>query len=195
MRRWAALLGLLWVLVLAGCSHAPRPVSDAAAAPVGAPADAVAVALDADGNPDSVGAGGNRQGNAGGTANGNGGRSRRAAPHPAPTPDSPAAEVVAGSSTSAPADTTVKAPAAVVPQLPPDERRDLEKSSREQIEVARVHLAGLEAAKLDADQQRKLQIAQGFLSDAISARAKQDWMRASQLATKARLLAEELDAR
>lgn len=194
MRRWAPLAGLLLIFALAGCSHAPSPVTDAAAAPVGAPADAVAVALDADGNPDSVGTD-NRQGNAAGTVNGNGGRSKRAAPHPEPTkPESPAAEVVAGSSTSAPADTTVKA-AAVVPQLPPDERRDLEKSSREQIEVARVHLAGLEAAKLDADQQRKLQIAQGFLSDAISARAKQDWMRASQLATKARLLAEELDAR
>jgi hypothetical protein len=194
MRRWAPLLGLLWIFPLAGCSHAPRPVTDAAAAPVGAPADAVAVALDADGNPDSVGTWINRQGNGVGTVNGNGGR-KRAAPHPPPTtPESPAAAVVAGSSTSAPADTSVKA-AAVVPQLPPDERRDLEKSSREQIEVARVHLAGLEAAKLDADQQRKLQIAQGFLSDAISARAKQDWMRASQLATKARLLAEELDAR
>ena len=106
-----------------------------------------------------------------------------------------AGAVVAGSSTSAPAALdTVTAPA-LVPQLSSEEAKELERSSREQIETARLRLAGLDASKLDADRQRKLQIAQGFLADAVAARAQQDWMRASQLATKARVLADELVAR
>jgi hypothetical protein len=107
---------------------------------------------------------------------------------PAPEPNS---GVVSGSSTSAPVD-TVKSRNAVVPQLSADERRELEKTSREQIDAARTRLASLDATKLDTDKQRKLLIAQGFLNDAIAARTQQDWMRASQLATKARVLADEL---
>jgi hypothetical protein len=116
-------------------------------------------------------------------------------PAPAPAAAAPAPEpnsgVVAGSSTSAPVD-TAKARKAVVPQLTDEERRELEKSSREQIDAARTRLASLEASKLDSEKQRKLLIAQGFLADAIAARGQQDWMRASQLATKARVLADEL---
>jgi hypothetical protein len=122
----------------------------------------------------------------------NTGRTRRPAARPAVVPE-PNAGVVSGSSTSAPVD-TVKTPNAVVPQLSVDERRELEKTSREQIEAARTRLASLDATKLDAEKQRKLLIAQGFLADAIAARTQQDWMRASQLATKARVLADELAA-
>jgi PBP1b-binding outer membrane lipoprotein LpoB len=162
---------LLIALVLAGCSHAPKPVSDAAAANEDAPHRNT--------------------------------RTRRTAakePRPAPPPpvapapvSEPNTGVVAGSSTSAPVD-TAKARNPVVPQLSSDERRELEKSSREQIEAARTRLASLDAGKLDAEKQQKLLIAQGFLADAIAARTQQDWMRAAQLATKARVLADELGA-
>jgi hypothetical protein len=123
-----------------------------------------------------------------------------AAAHPVKRPpvakpgDPAAGAVVGGSSTSAPAlpDTARTPP--VVPQLSSEEAKALEKSSREQIDAALQKLATVDATKLDTDKQQKLQIAQGFLKDAVDARKQQDWMRASQLATKARLLADELTA-
>ena len=111
----------------------------------------------------------------------------------APKPSEPAK--VGGSSTSAPAPPDTAKAAAVVPQLSSEEAKELEKSSREQIDAARQKLGTLDATKLDVDKQRKLEIAQGFLKDAVDARTQQDWMRASQLATKARVLADELTAR
>lgn len=172
VRRLAATIALGGSLALFGCSHAPKPVAEAA------PADET-------------------------TRGSAAAHTRRAAPKPipaaptkpAPVPPAPEpnAGVVSGSSTSAPVD-TVKARNAVVPQLSADERRELEKTSREQIDAARTRLASLDATKLDAEKQRKLLIAQGFLNDAIAARTQQDWMRASQLATKARVLADELAA-
>ncbi len=121
--------------------------------------------------------------------------SPRARRTPRPPSDPKAGAVVAGSSTSAPAVAdSAKAPS-VVPQLSTAEAKELEKNSREQIDAALLKLGALDASKLDPEKQRKLQIAQGFLKDAAAARTEQDWMRASQLATKARLLADELAAR
>jgi hypothetical protein len=173
-RRLAVAIGLGGSLALFGCSHSPKPVAEAGPVDEGA------------------------------TTRGSGTtHPRRAAPKPvpaAPTKPAPAAPapepnagVVSGSSTSAPVD-TIQTRDAVVPQLSADERRELEKTSREQIDAARTRLASLDATKLDTEKQRKLLIAQGFLNDAIAARTQQDWMRASQLATKARVLADELAA-
>ena len=120
-------------------------------------------------------------------------RARRpAAPRP---PEATVGAVGGGSSTSAPAAPDTARAASVVPQLSSEEAKALEKSSREQIDTALQKLAGIDATKLDADKLRKLEIARGFLKDAVDARTQQDWMRASQLATKARVLADELTAR
>ena len=155
-----ALVFMCVALLLAGCSHAPKPAADAA-----------------------------EEGKNAGTTH----TKRPAAPKP-PAGASVGA-VVAGSSTSAPALPDTARAASVVPQLSSEEAKELEKSSREQIDAALIKLGTLDATKLDADRQRKLEIAQGFLKDAVDARRQQDWMRASQLATKARVLADELTAR
>src|SRR6185503_11183734 len=98
-----------------------------------------------------------------------------------------------GSSTSAPtAPDTTAAPVPIVPQLSEKEKIELERTSREDIDAATARLKSLDEAKLDADRQRKYRIAQGFVDDALAARKGEDWLRASQLATKARVLAEEL---
>ena len=152
------LIALGAVLVLAGCSHAPKPTAEAPVEEGKAPAVA---------------------------------RAKRPAAKP---PETNAGAMVGGSSTSAPAPPDSARTAAVVPQLPSAEAKELEKSSREQIDSALQKLASVDATKLDSDQQRKLEIARGFLKDAVDARTQQDWMRASQLATKARVLADELAA-
>jgi hypothetical protein len=152
---------LLGALLLAGCSHAPKPTAEVP--------------------PD--------EGKSPGTTH----AKRPAAPKP-PT-DASAGAVVGGSSTSAPAPPDTARAVAVVPQLSSEEAKELDKSSREQIDTALQKLATVDATKLDPDKQRKLEIAQGFLKDAVEARKQQDWMRASQLATKARVLADELTAR
>ncbi|MEP7027630.1 MAG: hypothetical protein ABI960_03455 [Candidatus Eisenbacteria bacterium] len=127
------------------------------------------------------------------------------AKHPAPTRPRRAARepaagvgagaVAAGSSTSPRAVPDSTMAPSVVPQLSSTEAKALEKSSREQIDAVLLKLGALDGSRLDSEQQRKLQIAQGFVADAIAARMQQDWMRASQLATKARVLAEELNPR
>jgi len=165
-------LVLAALAVLAGCSHGPKPSADSGAAPVEKP----------------------RRTSSRTTHRKETARATPPAPKPAPPPPAapePNAGVVTGSSTSAPPD-TASARKEVVPQLSDEERRDLDKKSRESIEAARTKLSGLDAGKLDAEKQRKLLIAQGFLADAIAARNQQDWMRASQLATKAKLLADEI---
>ena len=181
---------LLWsvalVAVFAGCSRAPKPVAEAVAAPdTTVIADSAAVEDTTRTNPPEPKKAAQKP--------------KRTATVVTPKPPAPAPVttpndgVVAGSSTSAPVD-TVSTRKEVVPQLTADERRELEKTSREQIDAARTLLSSLDAAKLDAEKQRKLLIAQGFLADAIAARAQEDWMRASQLATKAKVLADELTA-
>ena len=178
------LLALILVLALCGCSKAPKPT-----AAIAAPSDT----LEFGPSPDTT--------NTAPPAKKASNHRKRASektvaakppPPPAPPPvPEPNAGVVAGSSTSAPVD-TVSTRKEVVPQLSAEEIKELEKSSREQIDAARSKLSALDAAKLDAEKQRKLLIAQGFLADAIAARTQQDWMKASQLATKAKVLADEL---
>ena len=114
---------------------------------------------------------------------------------PAREPNAGAGAVAAGSSTSPRAVPDSTMAPSVVPQLSSTEAKALEKSSREQIDAVLLKLGALDGSRLDSEQQRKLQIAQGFVADAIAARMQQDWMRASQLATKARVLAEELNSR
>jgi len=174
-------LAILLALILCGCSHHPKPTADMTA---------VADTVDLGPAPDTVFM---TQQMVKKASHAKKPRASAAKPAPAPPPPAPEpnAGVVAGSSTSAPVD-TVTARKEVVPQLSEDERRELEKSSREQIDAARSILSALDAAKLDAEKQRKLLIAQGFIADAIAARTQQDWMRASQLATKAKVLADEL---
>jgi len=105
-------------------------------------------------------------------------------------PAAPASDgVVSGSSTSAPADSTK---AQVLPQLTPAQAKEMDALSKNNVDAARTMLTGIDATKLDTDHARKYEIAKGFLNDAVTARAQQDWMRAAQLATKAKLLAEEL---
>jgi len=114
-------------------------------------------------------------------------------PVPPPVAPEPKPKVVSGSSTSAPtAPDTTAAPVPIVPQLSEKEKIELERTSREDIDAATARLKSLDEAKLDADRQRKYRIAQGFVDDALAARKGEDWLRASQLATKARVLAEEL---
>jgi len=101
----------------------------------------------------------------------------------------PSDGVVSGSSTSAPADSTK---AQVLPQLTPAQAKEMDLLSKNNVDAARTMLNSIDATKLDTDQTRKYEIAKGFVNDAVTARAQQDWMRAAQLATKAKLLAEEL---
>ena len=157
-----ALAVLLGALLLAGCSHAPKPAVEAAP----------------------------EEGKSPGTTH-----ATKRPPAPKPPGEASVGAVVGGSSTSAPAPPDTARVVAVVPQLSSEEAKELEKSSREQIDAALQKLATVDATKLDPDKQRKLEIAQGFLKDAVEARKQQDWMRASQLATKARVLADELTAR
>jgi hypothetical protein len=167
---------LAFALLAFGCSHAPKPSAD-----VGSTDTTTSTTSEKKTSP----------------------AKRKTTAHAAPAKPAPPATtakapepnagVVSGSSTSAPVDTTA-ARKEVVPQLSTDEARELEKSSREEIDAARTKLSSLDATKLDADKQKKLLIAQGFLADAIAARTQQDWMRASQLATKAKVLADELTA-
>ncbi len=110
------------------------------------------------------------------------------AAHKAPVP--PAQGVVTGSSTAAATDTTQKAP--VVPRLTPAQEKEMDLLSKNNVDAAQAALATLDPAKLDADKKQKYQIAKGMLDDAITARAQQDWMKAAQLSTKAKILAEEL---
>lgn len=174
-------LGFALALLLVGCSHSPKPSADAeAGSSSSTPSSDTTMA-----NP--------REAKKSPSANKRKTAAHTAKPAPAPAPPEPNAGVVSGSSTSAPVD-TVSTRKEVVPQLSADERRELEKTSREEIEAARTKLSSLDATKLDTDKQRKLLIAQGFLADAIAARTQQDWMRASQLATKAKVLADELTA-
>ena len=178
------LAGALLLGLFAGCSHAPKPVAVEEA--IAVPDSAVVVDTTQTNPPEPKKAVAKPKKTA------HVAPSKPATPAPAPSA-TPNEGVVAGSSTSAPVD-TVSTRKEVVPQLSADEKRELEKTSREQIDAARTLLSALDAAKLDADKQRKLLIAQGFLSDAIAARTQQDWMRASQLATKAKVLADELTA-
>jgi len=180
----AAPVALLVALLLCGCSHHPKPSADMTAS---------ADTLEIRPVPDTTAA-------APAAKKASHPKKPRAsektaavkpATPPAPAAPEPNAGVVSGSSTSAPVD-TVSTRKEVVPQLSEEERKELEKSSREQIDAARSILSGLDAAKLDAEKQRKLLIAQGFIADALAARTQQDWMRASQLATKAKVLADEL---
>jgi PBP1b-binding outer membrane lipoprotein LpoB len=181
MRRVLTILAVL--ALLTGCSHKPKAVVEPAPAQVSTDVDTT------QSNPPEPrkAPSSSKKKTAHAQA-----PAKPAAPPPAPAA-TPNDGVVAGSSTSAPVD-TVSTRKEVVPQLTEGERRELEKTSREQIDAARTKLSSLDAAKLDADKQRKLLIAQGFLSDAIAARTQQDWMRASQLATKAKVLADELTA-
>ena len=180
MRRVLTILAVL--ALLTGCSHKPKAVVEPAPAQVSTDVDTTQANPPEPRKPST-----SKKKTAHAPAPAT---PAAAAPAPAVTPND---GVVAGSSTSAPVD-TVSTRKEVVPQLTEAERRELEKTSREQIEAARTKLSSLDAAKLDADKQRKLLIAQGFLADAIAARTQQDWMRASQLATKAKVLADELTA-
>lgn len=114
---------------------------------------------------------------------------RHAVAHAKPAATTAAGGVVSGSSTSAPADSTQ---AKVLPTLTPAEAKEMEALSKTNVDAARAMLAGIDPAKLDAEHAQKFEIAKGFLNDAVAARGQQDWQRASQLATKAKLLAEAL---
>ena len=111
---------------------------------------------------------------------------------PAAAATAPGTGVVAGSSTTAAPDSTQKPP--VVPTLTPSQAKELELLSKNDLEAAQGILNGLDASKLDADHAQKYQIAKGFVADAVTARAQQDWMKAAQLATKAKVLAEQLSS-
>jgi hypothetical protein len=176
------LMLIAFLVLFAGCSHKPKAVVEPGPAQVSVDGDTTQSNPPEPRKPSS-----SKKKSAHAPA-----PAKPAAPAPAPAA-TPNDGVVAGSSTSAPVD-TVSTRKEVVPQLSEDERRELEKTSREQIDAARTKLSSLDAAKLDADKQKKLLIAQGFLNDAIAARTQQDWMRASQLATKAKVLADELTA-
>jgi hypothetical protein len=114
---------------------------------------------------------------------------KHVAAHAKPATAPPSGGVVSGASTSAPADSTQ---AKVLPTLTPAEAKEMEATTKTNVDAARTMLAGIDATKLDTDHARKFEIAKGLLSDAVAARTQQDWTRASQLATKAKLLAEEL---
>jgi hypothetical protein len=107
------------------------------------------------------------------------------APEPKPAPD-PGAGVSSGSSTSQPV---------VVPQLPAAEQERLERETKSAMEAAQKALDGIDAAKLDAERNRKYVIARDFLTQAADARTRREFERAQSLAQKARLLAEEIAAR
>jgi len=178
-RAVAAPVALLLALALCGCSHGPKPTADMTAT-----ADTLAA-------PDTTAAAPAAKKATHPKKPRTSEKAVAVKPPPPPPAPEPNSGVVSGSSTSAPVD-TVSTRKEVVPQLSELERKELEKSSREQIDAARTKLSSLDAAKLDAEKQRKLLIAQGFIADALAARTQQDWMRASQLATKAKVLADEL---
>ena len=167
--RTALALGL-GLLLVAGCSKAPKPRADI---PTAAPR---ATARTPNGSAGSGGA-----------------TSRRAAPPAAkPAPEAGArnggsvAGAQAGSSTSTPA---------VVPQLSPAEQERLERETIAAVEQAQRKLDAVAVAKLDPETQRKYLIAKDFLAQARDARTRKEYERAQGLALKARLLAEEIGSR
>jgi hypothetical protein len=95
-----------------------------------------------------------------------------------------------GGSSSAPATGAAGGP--VSPQLTPEQQAQLEREATLAIEQAQSRIDAIDATKLDAERTRKLAIAKDMLTDARGAMERKENQRASSLATKARLLAEEL---
>lgn len=157
-------LGVLVAAALAGegCSHGPKPTAE----PAPGPAEGTHAAARAH-------------------------REAKDTKDPKPATEPSASDgVVTGSSTTAAADSSSKKP--VVPTLTAAQAKELEFLSKNDVEATETMLKGVDASKLDADRSQKYQIAKGFLADAITARAQQDWMKAAQLATKAKMLAEQV---
>ena len=187
--RWPAgdrpiAFGLAFVFVaatavaLAGCSKAPKPKVEVPAAEAG-----TARPAGKNGNVSSSGTGAT-----GGTATNGSGSTKKPAtaakPAPPPAPATPdVGGVQTGSSTSSPA---------VVPQITVAEQERLERETKAAIEQAQKELDAVDAAKLDADRNRKYLIAKDFLVQAGSARTRKEYERAQALAVKAKLLAEEI---
>jgi len=115
-----------------------------------------------------------------------------AAAHPTHKAVAPDEGVVAGSSSTAASDSSQKAP--VVPKLTPAQAKEMELLSKNNVDAAQTLLNTVDPAKLDVDHKQKYEIAKGMLDDAITARAQEDWMKAAQLSTKAKVLAEQLTA-
>jgi predicted amino acid dehydrogenase len=92
----------------------------------------------------------------------------------------------AGSSTSAPA---------VVPQVSAAEQERLGRETTTAIEGAQKALDSVDATKLDAERARKHVIAKDFLAQANEALTRREYERAQGLAVKAKLLAEEIAAK
>lgn len=80
----------------------------------------------------------------------------------------------------------------LAPQLPESTELALQRETRKAIDETRSHLAKLDESKLDEEKKKKLKIATDFLVEAERALEKKEYERAAGLATKARLLTEEL---
>ena len=176
--RTIAWVMVMMVLALAGCSKAPKPKVEVPAAEAG-----TARPAGKNGNVSSSGTGAT-----GGTATNGSGSTKKPAtaakPAPPPAPATPdVGGVQTGSSTSSPA---------VVPQITLAEQERLERETKAAIEQAQKELDAVDAAKLDADRNRKYLIAKDFLAQAGSARIRKEYERAQALAVKAKLLAEEI---
>ncbi len=188
---WAALALLGFI----GCSHKPRP---AAAFPEAQAATRVPDSTFTDSGeekaqPDSAAGSstapaGRRPSRAGSAEPGNGvqtGASSSAAPAQGPA-----------ASASAPAagarDTLRAADAPLAPLLPESAELTLQRDTRKAVDEARARLAKVDEKKLDEEKRKKLKIATDFVAEAERALERKEYERAAGLASKARLLAEEL---
>lgn len=98
-----------------------------------------------------------------------------AVPEPKPTPAAPAVP-----------------PPRIAPQLSPERQAELERKTNEALAAAEKNLEQSYGKKLNATQHDLVQKIQGFLAQSREAIQAKDWMRASTLAEKARVLSVEL---
>ncbi|MGH7725482.1 MAG: hypothetical protein ACREOU_08635 [Candidatus Eiseniibacteriota bacterium] len=117
------------------------------------------------------------------------GASSSAAPGPANAAGSGGA---AGAAGTAAADTLRKRNEPLAPILPESAEITLQRETRKAVDEARTRLSKLDEKKLDEDQRKKLKIASDFVVEAERALERKEYERAAGLATKARLLSEEL---
>jgi flagellin-specific chaperone FliS len=83
-------------------------------------------------------------------------------------------------------------PAVLSPQVGQADEDRLKRDSTTHIQKAEDIIKQVSQKKLNKDQQDTLSTVQSFLANAKEAMAAQDFLRASNLATKAQVLAEEL---
>ena len=123
------------------------------------------------------------------------------APTPEPKPETPPAPSLSPAPISPPAkpapakprpDPAKPAPPQISPGLSPQEQAAAERATNEDINVAERNLQAVYGKQLNAAQHDLVEKIRGFLGQAREAMRASDWVRARNLAQKARVLSTEL---